>query len=48
MWRKGWFLSATFLLMVSLTVSCKKKINKLGNDVDPTEDLITSGGIDTF
>jgi len=48
-WRRGWFLSATFLLALTVTaVSCKKKINKLGQDVIANNDLITSGGIDTF
>lgn len=48
-WRKGWFLSATFLLLVATaSVSCKKKINQLGQDVVASDDLISSGGIDTF
>ncbi|GAB5416613.1 MAG: hypothetical protein Crog4KO_34370 [Crocinitomicaceae bacterium] len=48
-WRKGWFLSATFLLLLSTTtISCKKKIKQLGQDVVSSEDLINSGGIDTF
>ena len=48
-WRRGCFLSATlFLILAATTVSCKKKINQLGQDVIANEDLITSGGIDTF
>jgi hypothetical protein len=48
MWRKGLFLSATFLLMVAVSVGCKKKKIELGQDVIANEDLITSGSIDTF
>lgn len=47
-WRKGLFLSATFFLMVLVSVGCKKKITQLGENVVPSEDLINSGGVDTF
>ncbi|MCR9172385.1 MAG: DUF4270 family protein [bacterium] len=48
MWRRGLFLSATFLLMVAVSVGCKKKNFELGQDVISGEDQITSGSIDTF
>lgn len=48
MWRRGLFLSATFLLMVVVSVGCKKKKFELGQDVIANEDLVTSGSIDTF
>ncbi|XOV66833.1 MAG: DUF4270 family protein [Fluviicola sp.] len=48
MWRRGLFLSATFLLMVVVSVGCKKKKYELGQDVIATEDQISSGSIDTF
>lgn len=49
MWRKGWFLSATFLLVLSIaTVSCKKEVSQLGNDVVDNSELLESGVIDTF
>lgn len=48
MWRKGLFLSATFLLMVAVSVGCKKKKFELGQDVIANEDLVTSGSVDTF
>lgn len=48
-WRKGWFLSATFLLLISLlAVSCKKKEHKLGEGVVDESELMNSGSIDTF
>jgi hypothetical protein len=34
--------------MVLVTVGCKKKITQLGENVIASEDLISSGGIDTF
>ncbi len=48
MWRRGLFLSATFLLMVAVSVGCKKKKFELGQDMIANEDLVTSGSIDTF
>lgn len=48
MWRRGLFLSATFLLMVAVSVGCKKKNFESGQDLVSSEDLITSGSIDTF
>ena len=48
MWRKGLFLSATFLFSVFLFFACKKKENPLGNNVIDQNQLLTSAGIDTF
>ena len=48
MWRRGRFLSATFLLVLIVTIGCKKKDHQLGQDVLDSGDLITSGSIDTF
>jgi hypothetical protein len=46
-WRKGFILSATFLLVAGM-ISCKKKDLTLGeNTIDPNS-LLNSGGIDTF
>lgn len=48
-WRKGFILSATFLFILAVTaVSCKKKDNLLGGDVLDQNELLNSGGIDTF
>lgn len=47
-WRKGWFLSATFLLLFLVTTSCKKQNHTLGQDVLDPNELLTSGGTDTF
>ncbi len=47
-WRKGLFLSATFLFTLLMIVGCKKKETTIGeNTIDPN-DLLTSAGIDTF
>lgn len=47
-WRKGIVFSATFLLIALLSVSCKKKENLIGiNNIDQN-DLLNSGGEDTF
>lgn len=46
-WRKGFILSATFLLALGI-VSCKKKDFKLGEDTIDPSTLLSSGGIDTF
>lgn len=49
MWRKGSVLSATFLLLIlTLTVSCKKVEHELGKDVINDSELMESGSIDTF
>ena len=46
-WRKGLTLSATFLLSIFLITSCKKE-NIIGqNNIDQNE-IMASGGIDTF
>jgi len=48
-WRKGYVLSATFLFCVLvITTSCKKDKNLLGGNVIDQNDLLNSGGIDTF
>jgi hypothetical protein len=48
LWRKGLVLSATFLFGLFLIFACKKKVNPLGeNAINPNE-LLQSGGIDTF
>jgi hypothetical protein len=47
MWRKGIVLSATFLLIALVSVSCKKKESELGLDVIDQGDLLESG-VDTF
>ena len=48
MWRKGIVLSATFLFSLFLAFSCKKKVNPLGqNSIDQNE-IMNSGGVDTF
>ncbi|MBL1279757.1 MAG: DUF4270 family protein [Fluviicola sp.] len=48
LWRKGIVLSATFLLSLLISISCKKKENLLGqNSIDQNE-LLGSEGIDTF
>ena len=48
MWRRGLFLSATFLLVIVVSIGCKKKNHELGQDLLSNNDLITSGSIDTF
>lgn len=48
MWRKGLFLSATFLFSVFLFFACKKKENPLGSNVIDQNQLLASAGIDTF
>lgn len=47
-WRKGVFLSAIFLLVLVAIVSCKKKENLLGQNALNQNDLLNSGGVDTF
>ncbi len=48
MWRKGLFLSATFLFSIFLFFACKKKENLLGNNVIDQNQLLSSAGVDTF
>lgn len=48
-WRKDFVLSATFLLILSIfIVSCKKQRSGLGSDVIDQNELLNSGGVDTF
>lgn len=49
MWRKGFVLSATFLLaLLFIGVSCKKDSNLLGGNVIDQNEILSSGGVDTF
>lgn len=49
MWRKGFILSATFLLaLLVFGTSCKKKKNLLGGDTLPPDIELSSGTIDSF
>ncbi len=48
-WRKGFILSATFLFtLLFIGVSCKKDTNLLGGNVIDQNELLSSGGVDTF
>lgn len=47
-WRKGLILSATFLIGLFVAVGCKKKDHTLGQDTIDQNDLLSSGGVDTF
>lgn len=47
-WRRGLLLSATFLLMVFVSLSCKKKENLIGQNTIDQNELLNSAGIDTF
>ncbi len=47
MWRKGIVLSATFLLIALVSVSCKKKESEIGLNTIDQDDLLESG-VDTF
>lgn len=47
-WRKGIVLSATFLSIALVSVSCKKKENLIGSNTIDQNDILSSGGIDTF
>ncbi|MFK7787066.1 MAG: DUF4270 family protein [Crocinitomicaceae bacterium] len=47
-WRKSIVFSATFLLIALVSVSCKKKENQIGSNTIDQNDLLASGGIDTF
>ena len=47
--RRGvFFLSAAFLLALSVTTGCKKETSKLGAGALSVTDLLASGGVDTF
>ena len=48
LWRKSLILSATFLLGTFLIFSCKKKENLLGQNTIDQNELLGSGGVDTF
>lgn len=48
MWRKVFGLSATFLIALFLTVSCKKKDSNLGANVLDPNSLLNSAQVDTF
>lgn len=47
-WRRVFILSATFFLLVSLLISCKKHENAVGQGVLNSDDLLGSSQIDTF
>lgn len=47
-WRRILSFSACFLLATAVSVSCKKTAAKFGTDALSPEDLLASGGIDTF
>lgn len=50
-WRKGFILSATFLfllLVAGTTVSCNKKNKTIGESALSEDDILNSGGVDTF
>ena len=48
MWRKSITLSATFLLALFVSVSCKKKINTIGQNTINQNEILGSNGTDTF
>lgn len=48
MWRRGIALSATFLILIVLSTSCKKKDSLIGKNTIDQNDLLSSGGVDTF
>ncbi|ASS50017.1 MAG: hypothetical protein A3D31_10610 [Candidatus Fluviicola riflensis] len=47
-WRKGFTLSATFLLALLVATSCKKETNTIGLGALDPDALLSSGGVDTF
>lgn len=47
-WRKATILSACFVLAVSVLPACKKKTSLYGTEVINIEDILASGGTDTF
>lgn len=48
MWRKVFRLSATFLIVFTTLISCKKKDSSIGNSVLDENDLLNSAQVDTF
>lgn len=48
MWRKVLVLSATFLFTLFVGVSCKKKVNNIGQTTIDQSQILGSDGIDTF
>ena len=47
-WRKVFVLSAAFLLVLAVGAGCKKKQSPIGGDALDPDDLLSSGGVDTF
>jgi len=47
-WRKGFTLSATFLLALLVAVGCKKETNTIGLGALDPDALLESGGVDSF
>ncbi len=47
-WRRVFGLSATFLLIAVLALSCKKKDSALGKNVLNPDDLLNAAQVDTF
>jgi len=47
-WRRVLFLSAAFLLALSVGTGCKKETSSLGASALNPDDLLASGAIDTF
>lgn len=47
-WRKAILLSACFVLTLSVLPSCKKTSSPYGSEALSIEDLLASGGMDTF
>ncbi|WP_430406033.1 DUF4270 family protein [Fluviicola sp.] len=47
-WRKVILLSACFVLTLSVLPSCKKTSSKFGSEALDINDLLASGGVDTF
>ncbi len=48
LWRKSFTLAATFLLIVLVIFSCKKKESTLGQGIIDQSELLSSDGVDTF
>lgn len=47
-WRKAILLSACFVFTLSILPSCKKTSSKFGTEALDINDLLASGGVDTF
>ena len=47
-WRKGILLSACFVFTLSILPGCKKTSSKFGTEILDINDLLASGGKDTF